>query len=105
MIRRPPRSTLFPYTTLFRSVVGDPARGEERLGGDEVRVADLEGVVRLAERVLDLVEPARLAVGLEEKGTAAVAVAEEQLVRQAHPHRHAEDLGIEALGADRKSVV
>src|SRR2546430_14479745 len=26
MIRRPPRSTLFPYTTLFRSVVGDPAR-------------------------------------------------------------------------------
>src|SRR2546429_6279400 len=23
MIRRPPRSTLFPYTTLFRSVVGN----------------------------------------------------------------------------------
>src|SRR2546425_13350176 len=23
MIRRPPRSTLFPYTTLFRSVCGD----------------------------------------------------------------------------------
>src|SRR3712207_9170258 len=23
MIRRPPRSTLFPYTTLFRSQVGD----------------------------------------------------------------------------------
>src|SRR5690349_22006874 len=23
MLRRPPRSTLFPYTTLFRSVVGD----------------------------------------------------------------------------------
>src|SRR2546427_7488305 len=23
MIRRPPRSTLFPYTTLFRSTVGD----------------------------------------------------------------------------------
>src|SRR3712207_7619926 len=29
MIRRPPRSTLFPYTTLFRSVVGrlPPRRG------------------------------------------------------------------------------
>src|SRR2546426_9012587 len=26
MIRRPPRSTLFPYTTLFRSMVGVPAR-------------------------------------------------------------------------------
>src|SRR5256885_8828751 len=24
MIRRPPRSTLFPYTTLFRSVLGHP---------------------------------------------------------------------------------
>src|SRR2546422_4734223 len=24
MIRRPPRSTLFPYTTLFRSARGDP---------------------------------------------------------------------------------
>src|SRR2546425_9643738 len=31
MIRRPPRSTLFPYTTLFRSVAGDDvddARGK-----------------------------------------------------------------------------
>src|SRR3712207_6978436 len=27
MIRRPPRSTLFPYTTLFRSVVGRVAVG------------------------------------------------------------------------------
>src|SRR5258707_15789445 len=26
MIRRPPRSTLFPYTTLFRSPEGQPAR-------------------------------------------------------------------------------
>src|SRR2546422_6289301 len=26
MIRRPPRSTLFPYTTLFRSVFDPPAR-------------------------------------------------------------------------------
>src|SRR5256885_11403232 len=29
MIRRPPRSTLFPYTTLFRSQV----RGAQRAGG------------------------------------------------------------------------
>src|SRR5438132_5079794 len=26
MIRRPPRSTLFPYTTLFRSEAGPPVR-------------------------------------------------------------------------------
>src|SRR3712207_8337952 len=33
MIRRPPRSTLFPYTTLFRSVPGGPVR---RLFADPV---------------------------------------------------------------------
>src|SRR3989442_14481183 len=50
MIRRPPRSTLFPYTTLFRSPErvrddepdeadgsreGDDARGEERRAGED----------------------------------------------------------------------
>src|SRR2546430_8969723 len=30
MIRRPPRSTLFPYTTLFRSLRHPTARGERR---------------------------------------------------------------------------
>src|SRR5262245_64910923 len=35
MLRRPPRSTLFPYTTLFRShVVLDRALGDPQLGGD-----------------------------------------------------------------------
>src|SRR3712207_7042330 len=35
MIRRPPRSTLFPYTTLFRSqlLVGLPAAAERRVVG------------------------------------------------------------------------
>src|SRR2546429_6107050 len=28
MIRRPPRSTLFPYTTLFRSLLIDPSLGQ-----------------------------------------------------------------------------
>src|SRR2546422_2864347 len=32
MIRRPPRSTLFPYTTLFRS--GGERRGARRAAGD-----------------------------------------------------------------------
>src|SRR2546426_9263306 len=31
MIRRPPRSTLFPYTTLFRSAVADGGRRRRRL--------------------------------------------------------------------------
>src|SRR5206468_6751460 len=37
MIRRPPRSTLFPYTTLFRSLPAEPGgrrpNGSERFGG------------------------------------------------------------------------
>src|SRR2546421_7153288 len=33
MIRRPPRSTLFPYTTLFRSPRDDAHRGAHRHGG------------------------------------------------------------------------
>src|SRR5258707_6222120 len=31
MIRRPPRSTLFPYTTLFRSLIGNDANAAEDL--------------------------------------------------------------------------
>src|SRR2546421_10927835 len=46
MIRRPPRSTLFPYTTLFRSPVEPRAEQEgvrvERLG-DEIDRDDLPG--------------------------------------------------------------
>src|SRR5690349_24027156 len=33
MIRRPPRSTLFPYTTLFRSSSGLPAGKSKRSSG------------------------------------------------------------------------
>src|SRR6266540_632677 len=39
MIRRPPRSTLFPYTTLFRSP-RRPARRRERWGGGPVHRGD-----------------------------------------------------------------
>src|ERR1039458_332948 len=41
MIRRPPRSTLFPYTTLFRS--------EEQAGRAEVTVAHQQPAVELIE--------------------------------------------------------
>src|SRR3712207_7122682 len=52
MIRRPPRSTLFPYTTLFRSyaeVVGD---GEQPGLEAVVGVKGLEAVVGAQERLL-----------------------------------------------------
>src|SRR5688572_32681005 len=38
MIRRPPRSTLFPYTTLFRSLINDGA-GRFRDAGDTALAA------------------------------------------------------------------
>src|SRR3989442_11015627 len=42
MIRRPPRSTLFPYTTLFRSDPGGP-----RARRDQVRAHGLRPPLRL----------------------------------------------------------
>src|SRR2546423_14618695 len=45
MIRRPPRSTLFPYTTLFRSL-----RGTGRLAG--TGVVDVEGVRHTAQHIV-----------------------------------------------------
>src|SRR2546425_4934094 len=50
MIRRPPRSTLFPYTTLFRSGAREQAPGDRQvaetrhaLGAAAVLVADQAG--------------------------------------------------------------
>src|SRR5258707_2950376 len=39
MIRRPPRSTLFPYTTLFRSLIGEVALGGLTPAGAENKIA------------------------------------------------------------------
>src|SRR2546421_2958199 len=48
MIRRPPRSTLFPYTTLFRSFEAAPDGAEP---GDQEREQDENDVVREVGRV------------------------------------------------------
>src|SRR3712207_7479910 len=60
MIRRPPRSTLFPYTTLFRSqphrhrevevVADEDGDGKARTHGDDARLGD-------RDRVQDAVVP------------------------------------------------
>src|SRR2546430_4382995 len=48
MIRRPPRSTLFPYTTLFRSLASSNHRFDQLLlGSDQVkRIAVTEALFR-----------------------------------------------------------
>src|SRR5256886_10909612 len=43
MIRRPPRSTLFPYTTLFRSQIALPVRVLRRLGAGILVVSNACG--------------------------------------------------------------
>src|SRR2546427_9424716 len=48
MIRRPPRSTLFPYTTLFRSQVGQHSGQHRRQQVGEGRVG--KAALRLARR-------------------------------------------------------
>src|SRR5258708_31560263 len=92
MIRRPPRSTLFPYTTLFRSLTALPARADAvfdgvlhqglqqhrrhveqaRLGGDlpadaqAALMADLlQRPVVLADADLLVQRPRRLLAGLK----------------------------------------
>src|SRR5690349_10414827 len=47
MIRRPPRSTLFPYTTLFRSLVGLVRGLQEPCVRHLVRQIDLEPIGRI----------------------------------------------------------
>src|SRR3712207_8031738 len=85
MIRRPPRSTLFPYTTLFRSLVV----GEEAL--------DLDAkLVRRPERVLlDAAEPGAV-------GDAHVRAEGGGLVER-HPEEVVALAGLQA-GEDRKST-
>src|SRR3989441_3063998 len=57
MIRRPPRSTLFPYTTLFRSrraLVQELVREDDAREAEDVdRIADLAVALRERDRRVD----------------------------------------------------
>src|SRR2546421_7258535 len=59
MIRRPPRSTLFPYTTLFRS-----GQAAEELRQRLVQIARIPGLERHLHLVLGIRE---LRIGAEEQ--------------------------------------
>src|SRR5256885_5875975 len=60
MIRRPPRSTLFPYTTLFRSSLVQatrPFRASDQLGGLAARAArpfpeNLMNIIQIAREII-----------------------------------------------------
>src|ERR1035441_2024216 len=89
MIRRPPRSTLFPYTTLFRSVLREVARRISevvrsydlvgRYGGEEFLVVlpgcDKDRALQSAERIRSVIaEHPVLAAGAEILVTASIGV-------------------------------
>src|SRR3712207_6828759 len=68
MIRRPPRSTLFPYTTLFRSDDPDKSQHKFGFGHPESLRAIRDADANLA-RILDALDRA----GLREETVVAVA--------------------------------
>src|SRR3712207_9370243 len=102
MIRRPPRSTLFPYTTLFRS-----AADLLRNAGEP----DGRGMVARIELRHDLLDPSLELADELALGAALVGVTEDierraaqrlELRQNAHGFQHPRP---EAHLADRKSVV
>src|SRR2546430_9114163 len=66
MIRRPPRSTLFPYTTLFRSPFGPLLRVVANVAGDHGDRAREEH--RLDHRVPQVERPEEIARTVDEVG-------------------------------------
>src|SRR3712207_7890963 len=72
MIRRPPRSTLFPYTTLFRSVAVEASGERVRGGRQAARLCRQHGIRRRADRTARhraRRNPQRLVVPLDRKST------------------------------------
>src|SRR5256886_16482470 len=90
MIRRPPRSTLFPYTTLFRSAEQchlERRRARRQRDGDGERDAELDG--RDDERGRD--------DGDSQRGDAGGERAENQDLQSAHAQQQRDD-GLEGGG-------
>src|SRR2546429_4517621 len=92
MIRRPPRSTLFPYTTLFRSLavavavggVGQHAqlpRGDAPTQHGGARVAEVRLTLRSEEHTSELQSRLHLVCRL-------LLEKKKQLLQSAHPLRH-----------------
>src|SRR3989454_10341145 len=107
MIRRPPRSTLFPYTTLFRSLEDvEPERGElPRLLVEESRELQREppavAVVLVGERVHDRHGPRDRELELPRRvGTRERDVGGVRRPQTAKGPGDGRDLGLVAVRAD-----
>src|SRR5256885_13087780 len=97
MIRRPPRSTLFPYTTLFRSRLQRGAaaadipmlRQRKDLIGADGRLPNVDEVVRSEEHTSELQSPCNLVCRLllvEKRGATGRRLGQgTRGIRSAHP--------------------
>src|SRR2546427_1951330 len=104
MIRRPPRSTLFPYTTLFRSPPVDLVHGEH--GGSEAARRHEKAPAR---------EPARLPVAVRVLQEAEVHLPLLLRLRQWHElpvrndlrrnRRNGRKTGLAALSDDHRTTL
>src|SRR3712207_7351859 len=73
MIRRPPRSTLFPYTTLFRSAV-DSLKATELRADNAARAQEVQ---RLERQVVSGGTPAQIAAAAVAAGLVPAGRSEE----------------------------
>src|SRR3712207_9226476 len=101
MIRRPPRSTLFPYTTLFRSRFRTPAgQGVDSLLGPEMKsTGEVMGIDTSFGKAFAKSQTASYG-SLPTSGRIFVSVANRDKRAMIFPVKRLADLGL-----DRKSVV
>src|SRR5256885_9459188 len=99
MIRRPPRSTLFPYTTLFRSVAAQlracnqhaarrGADARRAAGRDAARLEKRKRIPRSEEHTSELQSPCNLVCRLllEKKKNIKYRLIRMQLTTPTQPH-------------------
>src|SRR2546426_8553054 len=100
MIRRPPRSTLFPYTTLFRSQ--DGSRGKNASAGRHIpdrktptdRKLSWESFYRSEEHTSELQSPCNLVCRLlleKKKKRKQKQVSSYSIYANLHPHGHVDE--------------
>src|SRR5256885_4537264 len=92
MIRRPPRSTLFPYTTLFRSLCISGELHHFRVGASvRIRQADLVAFQRSEEHTSELQSPCNLVCRLlleKKKKTTCYVTIRSEINAARPPCRH-----------------
>src|SRR5256885_5557926 len=84
MIRRPPRSTLFPYTTLFRSVANESGAGVTRVS--------LDHQIPVANAILTVENEDQAWARVDEKARDAARVAVEMANLMERSEEHTSEL-------------